>query len=118
MNKLITLTSQGKFSLIETVVDKLGAKKPGKKEEKKKEEAPSDSWTDVVSKANQKPSTFSPINEEDEFNEEEALEEVKKEEERERLEKGEELQEEEKEEKQIVTLEIQKLDKNLALKDA
>jgi hypothetical protein len=43
MNKLITMTSEGKFSLIETVVDKLvkkqaAAKKP---EESKKEELPS-----------------------------------------------------------------------------
>jgi hypothetical protein len=45
MNKLITLTSQGKYSLIETVVEKLGAKKPSKpskQEEKKKEESPVD----------------------------------------------------------------------------
>ena len=55
MNKLITLTSEGKYSLIDTVVEKLGAKKPSKssnkEEEKKKEEKPVDSWADVVSKS-------------------------------------------------------------------
>ena len=114
MNKLITLTSQGKYSLIETVVEKLGAKKPSKpskQEEKKKEESPVDQWSEVVSKTNLKTSTFSPIVEEDEFNEEEALEEVKKEEEKERAKKGETPEEEEKEEKQIISLDIQKLDK-------
>ena len=56
MNKLITMTSEGKFSLIETVVDKLVKKQaaPKKPEEAKKEELPSssasDDWTAVLAK--------------------------------------------------------------------
>ena len=56
MNKLITMTSEGKFSLIETVVDKLVKKQAANKkpEESKKEELPSkqasEDWTTVMAK--------------------------------------------------------------------
>ena len=57
MNKLITMTSEGKFSLIETVVDKLVKKQAvvNKPEETKKEELSSElaseNWTTVMVKA-------------------------------------------------------------------
>lgn len=57
MNKLITMTSEGKFSLIETVVDKLVKKQAvvKKPEETKKEELSSElaseNWTTVMAKA-------------------------------------------------------------------
>lgn len=82
MNKLITLTSEGKFSLIDTVVDKLVKKvdeKPKKDEEEKKEvkkEVSADSWNEIVTKAKDT-KLVSPIEEADEFNEDEALEEIK-----------------------------------------
>ena len=57
MNKLITMTSEGKFSLIETVVDKLVKKQAAPKkpeEESKKMElsssSASDDWTAVLAK--------------------------------------------------------------------
>jgi len=57
MNKLITMTSEGKFSFIETVVDKLVKKQAAPKkpeEESKKEEltsySASDDWTAVLAK--------------------------------------------------------------------
>jgi hypothetical protein len=122
MNKMINLTTEGKYSLIETVVDKLTKKQEAKKtekKEKKKEPAQADDWVSVLSKTrHQDTQKFAPIKEEDEILEEEALEEIKKEEERERAEKGEVVEEEEKEEKQIVTLPIKKLPTKLTPKIA
>ena len=53
MNKMITLTSEGKYSIIETVVDKMAKKQEAKKtekEENKKEPAQTADWASALSK--------------------------------------------------------------------
>jgi hypothetical protein len=78
MNKLITLTSEGKYSLIDTVVEKLV---------KKGDEVKSDSRSNIGMKIKDS-HLVNPIEEEDEFNEEEALDEIKQEEDKFNAENG------------------------------
>jgi len=78
MNKLITLTSEGKYSLIDTVVEKLV---------KKGDEVKSDSRSNIGMKIKDS-HLVNPIEEEDEFNEDEALDEIKQEEDKFNAENG------------------------------
>jgi hypothetical protein len=104
MNKLISLSSEGKFSIIDSVVEKVSKKT----EERKKSES-----YEILSSAKKGSSTqqFDVIEEEDEeaLIEEEGLQEIKK------AEEAEGIKEEvvEKYEKQLVSLAIKGLDMKL-----
>ena len=132
MNKLISLSSEGKFSIIDSVVDKVSVSQVCSKKAKTEQQGKSSSLSssdgdktssyEVISTLKQNAGSttqqFEIIEEEEDedLNEDEALEEIKRAEENYEQNNGPINQgEEKKDEKQIIKLEIKDLDMNLTL---